>query len=381
MENVVVIGAGITGCFTAYFLAEQGVPVTLIDPDGPGRQASGNNPGGLNPFHGPGIPGPSLPLAMRAFQLHLDHEKKIAARSGANVPIHRVTRIELAFDDSEASSLETTRPLYEEAAGFSARILDRGALRREEPRCREDAVAGLFTSGNGMIDGPAYTRAVCRAAEQAGARFVKAKVRAVESGNGDMLSIMTDDDSHPCTAVVLATGAWMREPERWLGASIPVEPLKGQLLLAELPGEPLRHHVTHLTDGIYHLPGGNVWLGGTLEKKAGYDRAPTPEGRSSILDKTTRLLPCLRSARIVDHVAALRPATPDGLPVVDRVPGWDNVYVASGAGPKGMLLGPGLAEGVISLLREKSPAFALEPFSLGRFNRAPNQASANPNAE
>ena len=377
MENTVVIGAGITGCFAAYFLASRGLPVTIIDPDGPGRQASGNNPGGLNPFHGPGIPGPSLPLAIHAFQLHLQHQKTIASLSRQDAVIHRVTRIELAFNDAEAAALENVRRLYEEADGFSANNLDRKELRQEEPRCNKDAVAGLLMSGNGMIDSPVYTRAVCQAALRGGARLIEERVRGIETRDGKVHAVVTETGSLPCSAVVLATGPWMEEPEEWLGVSIPVTPLKGQLLLAELPGDPLQHHITHHANGVYRLPGGKVWLGGTLEH-AGYDRTPTSEGRSKILQETTRMLPCLKDCQIVGHVSALRPSTPDGLPVVGRVPGWNNVCVASGAGPKGMLLGPGLADGVVRLMLGESQGFALEPFALERFNHSSNQTVRNP---
>lgn len=379
MENTVVIGAGITGCFTAYFLARRGVPVTLIDPDGPGKQASGHNPGGLNPFHGPGIPGPSLPLAIHAFQLHLEHLEKIVSLSRREVNIHRVTRIELAFNDAEAAALPQVSGLYEEAEGFSARYLDRDALRKMEPRCSGRAVAGLFMSGNGMIDSPAHTEAVCQAAQQCGARLVKDTVRRLEGSQGEISAVITASESYPCSSVVMATGPWMEEPEQWLGVSIPVRPLKGQLLLAQPPGEPLPHHITHHTDGIYRLPGGQVWLGGTLEH-AGYDRRPTQEGRKAILEKAEEMMPGLRHCDIVGHVAALRPSTPDGLPIAGRVPGWKNVYVASGAGPKGMLLGPALADVVVKLMHRESSAFALEPFSLERFNSISNHAAANPNA-
>src|SRR4051794_32027031 len=108
-----VVGGGITGAFAAYFLARRGVEVTLIERDDFGAHASGNNPGGLNPLHGPGIPGPMKELAMAAFRLHLEHF----------APPRR-PRLQLALDDADVSRLERGKQLYDGAPGFSARWLD-----------------------------------------------------------------------------------------------------------------------------------------------------------------------------------------------------------------------------------------------------------------
>ena len=221
--------------------------------------------------------------------------------------------------------------------------------------------------GNGEVDSRPYTQAVCRAAQTLGADFIQTRVRSLKGRTKRIESVVTDSGNHPCTSVVIATGPWMKEPEQWLGLSIPVGPLKGELLRAVLPGDPFQHHITHQTFGMYTLPNGHAWFGGTQEE-AGYDTRPTSKGRQTILDKIIQLMPCLEDCEIIGHEAALRPVTPDGLPVIGRAPGWDNVYIASGAGPKGMLLGTGMAESMVRLIGEETPAFDLEPFSLDRFN-------------
>jgi glycine/D-amino acid oxidase-like deaminating enzyme len=169
-----------------------------------------------------------------------------------------------------------------------------------------------------------------------------------------------------CGALVIATGAQAAEPASWLGAPIPVEPVKGQLLLLEHGGLPLGLHVTHGHSGLYHRDGNRVWAGGTQER-AGWDAEPSREGREAILRQAGRLLPALGPLTVREHRCGFRPTTADGLPILARVPGWENVVFATGAGSKGMLLGAGMGECAADLVIGREPAVDLRPFRLERF--------------
>jgi glycine/D-amino acid oxidase-like deaminating enzyme len=222
-----------------------------------------------------------------------------------------------------------------------------------------------------MIDSPAYTAAVCQAATALGAELRLGPLAGIVRRGTRVTAVRAKSDTILCDALILATGPYLEDAENWLSTAIPVRPLKGQLLKAAIPPPAFRHHVTWKAAGIYSLPGGAAWLGGTQEN-AGYDRQPTAEGREAVLDAVSRLVPSLRNeARIISHEAALRPMTPDGLPVLGRVPDWENVYVVSGAGTKGMLLGAGMGECAACIVTDSQPACDVQPFSLDRFNPQP----------
>lgn len=184
---------------------------------------------------------------------------------------------------------------------------------------------------------------------------------------GQVTGVRMGDAMLRCDALVVATGPWVEDAATWLGTAIPVTPLKGELLLAEIPGAPLRHHVTCQLSGLYQTPQGPVWLGGTQDQ-AGFDEAPTPAGRERILHAVARLVPAAAGARVIQHLAALRPVTPDGLPLLGPLAGRENVFLAVGSGPKGMLLGAGMGEAVARLIAGKAPPFALDPYRPERFN-------------
>jgi len=362
----VVIGAGITGAFAAYFLARRGLTPLLVERAGVGTGASGSNPGGLNPLHGPGIPGPLSELAWHSFLLHL-HPARDLARAGTPRPaVRRVRRLEVAFDAGEANALVPDLERSRRADGFEARWLDARELRRLEPRVAPHAVGALWTEGNGMVDCRTYTEAIVRAALALGAELRRGCVDGIEEENGRAVGVRVDGVEIACGALVLATGAYTEDPARWLGLPIPVEPVKGQLLLAEHEGEPLRHHVTRGISGVYSIEAHRVWVGGTQER-AGWDAAPSREGREQLLREAGRLLPALGPLVIREQVCAFRPMTPDGLPILGAAPGWENVVLATGAGTKGMLLGAGMGECAAALVMGDQPPVDLRPFQPGRF--------------
>ena len=106
---------------------------------------------------------------------------------------------------------------------------------------------------------------------------------------------------------------------------------------------------------------------GTTEDWKGFDREPSQEVAREIRQRVARLVPDLADARLVQHTACLRPVTPDWLPVLGRAPGWDNVYLATGAGKKGILLAPGIGKSIADLLTTGETALSIQGFSPQRF--------------
>ena len=367
MQDVIVIGGGIVGSYAAYFLSSMGRKVTLVDRFPIGTKASGVNPGGLNPLHGPGLPGVMSPLAERAFQLNLAHWERIRELSGIDFSSHRVSRVELAFDEGEKSALLQTAAHYDAMDGFSARWMDRDELLALDPRINPTVTGGLWTEGNGMVNSHDYTRAVAGAAVALGATILRAEVTELVTVGHRVTGVRLGEQVLESAAIIIATGSWAADASAWLGVDIPVKPLKGELLLAQMPGGPVAHHVTWKMIGLYQTLEGPSWFGGTQEQ-AGFDENPTEKGLHYVMDAVSRMVPMAREATLLKQLAGLRPVTPDGFPIIDQVPGWENAYLATGSGPKGMLLGAGMAEGVACLVSGTLPTFSLDPYRMNRFS-------------
>ena len=346
---IAVVGGGITGAFAAYYAALLGVDVTVLQRDDPLLHASGNNAGGLNPMHGPGIPGPLADLAMASFELHRQAWPAATAAGTADFAGRAVRRLELAVAADEAGQLQDSLERYAATPGFAATWLGPDEARTVEPGLTADVVGELLVEGNLRVDPANYTRAVIAAAEQAGARFMTAAVTGVQSRDDHVTGLVTDAGVLACDGVVLATGPWCAEPSRWLRIALPIEPVRGELLVAEQPDPPVSADVGWGRFGVHPRADGTLLLGGT-EDSAGFDATPTAAGCAGIRAGLGRVMAGVDALRILAHAAALRPVSADGLPICGFAPGWGNVTLALGGGRKGMLLAPALGHSAVDLL-------------------------------
>lgn len=373
--RAVVVGGGVTGGFAAYFLAKRGWQVTCLDRRDPGA-ASVNNPGGLNPLHGPGIPGPLAAFAMESFAIHVTEEAAIAELSGIDHGFRRIGRLSATFDerdtDKDGAIIERYRAAGE---GFDARWLDGDELRSLEPRLASAVRGGLLTTGNGRVDARRFVAALGAAGQALGAEQRQAEALGIEVNGARVTGVRTQHGVLGCETVIIATGAWSEAPAHWLGTSLPVEPVAGELLMVRLGGEdPFAFDLSWQdTASLYDVGMPNVLLGGT-ESRVGYDVMPTSGAQSSIVDRVARLVPSVRRAPVVERLVGLRPVTPDGLPILGRAPGWDNVIVAMGGGRKGMLLAAGMGRAVADWAVEGATALSVAPLTPERFCSATSAA-------
>ena len=359
--RIAVIGGGITGAFAAYYLARLGAQATIIERSEVAGHASGHNPGGLNPFHGPGIPGAMQALALESFRLHMREWSEIERLSGTGFGGRRLARIHVAMDDDDAAALAPIESLHHATTDFSAQWLSAEELRRVEPTLAADVLGGLLTEGNAHVNAALYTRSVVASALTLGADIVRAQALDVQHHGNRVTGLVLDHGSFPCDGLVIASGSWCAEPSRWLGVTLPIEPVKGELLLAAPSGGMPCADVTWRDVGVYNAavaPPGTVWLGGT-EEKIGHDEVPSSSAHECILDGVRHLMPGMGDCMILQQMAGLRPVTPDGAPIAGMVGNWENVFVSLGSGRKGMLLGSGLGRAAADVLIDGSTNLSL----------------------
>lgn len=348
-KTIAVAGGGISGAFGAYFLAERGFKVFVIDPGRTRFRASSNNPGGINPHHGPGIPGAMSAFAMQCYRLHLAEWGKITELSGIDFKGRTISRIFVAFSEGEAGRLQRTGRLYSNTEGFSAEWMDSAALHRYDPRLNPKALGGLLTTGNGVVDCESYTPAILKAAFARGAEHKVGRLTGVEIHGKRVHKIRTECGSLRCDEVLFATGPWLDQLKTSLNASLPVRPVKGELLLTSLGTAGPTHDISWGQFGVYHHDKDLFWLGGTFVDPV-RNCAPTYAGAREILEGVSQILPGLKQPSVMRHIAGLRPVTPDGMPILGRLPGYDNVHLTLGGGSKGMLLSSGLGQAVADMI-------------------------------
>ena len=364
--DIVIVGGGIVGMATAYYLAKSGVPSVVVERDAIGSHASGFAYGGLSPLSGFGIPGPQAEIAMAGMRLHRELSKTLLEETGIDVDFRMRSSLALAFTGAEAQKLRAALPWQQQQPGYTVRWLDPAEARRVEPRIADETVGATLTEGGGAVEPYRLVLALTRAAERLGVRVRHGRVIGLRRDAGRVTGVVLEREVLSCAAAVLALGPWSAEASSWIGVPIDVRPLKGQIIRLQAPGPPVvcsvgwgHNYATTKTDGL-------LWAG-TTEEEAGFDEDSTLTARDEIGSALLKMLPAMADAQLAQQTACLRPVASDGLLVLGRVPGLDHVYVATGGARKGILYGPAMGQAIADLVLTRDPPVALGAFAPGRF--------------
>lgn len=368
MPDIVIVGAGAAGIAAAYELTKKGVKPLIIERDAIGAHASGFAFGGLNPFSGHGIPGPVYPVAQEGMRLHAQLARELPEATGVDTQCRPAEVLSLAADSEERSRLTALLP-WLKAEGFPAEWLDMRDVLRTEPRLAPGLLGALRIGGAAEVDSYRYCLALAQAAEKGGATVRHGEVTGLRFAKGHIVAVEMGHEAIPCDKLLLAAGPWTSAFGKWLEMDIPVRPLKGQIVRLRLKGTPLTAYFGWRGNYAVTKPDGLVWAG-TTEEEVGFDERPTPEARDRILTTLGTVFPPLMEAEIVHQTACLRPLSADGLPIVGPVPGKEGVFVATGAGRKGILLSPAIGRAAADLMLTSTQASWLPPLLPARFAKS-----------
>ena len=380
-RSAIVVGAGIVGLSTAWFLQERGVDVTVVDRSGVAAGASWGNAGWISPaltipLNSPGVlryglrslRDPTAPLhiplaADSALGVFLLQFAANCRRSSwrravrANVPLNEeaieaydvlvANGVDAPVTDAPITALfrttaeaeHMTRELHAlEDAGqaMSVTALAGAALREQVPLASSAITAGLSINGQRFVDPGRFVHALARAVVDRGATMHTAEVRGVfSSGSGVEVDLRS---GQPLTAdaAVIATGAWL---SRLAGSQVRVPVQAGRGYSFTVP-------VDRPIPGPIYLPDvrvactpyeGGLRVSGTMEFRDPYEPA-VPARVGAIVASASPLLDGVRWAERSDVWVGPRPITPDGRPLIgERSRG---VYLAGGHGMWGLAHGP-----------------------------------------
>ncbi len=340
--DCVVVGGGLVGVALAYELVSKGAEVVLLDRHDPGR-ATDAGAGILSPETNQD-PDPGAFIVGRAAARHYESlVGRLAddgitdtgyARTGSLLIAERPGDDEMM--DAAVNLIRNRAPATEEVDADEARrhfpVL--GAVRR-----------ALFNDAGRRVDGRTLAAALLAAAERRGLRFEHASVTSVDADRrtGAVHGVRTENGAIGAATVALAGGAWTPELADAFGVSLPVRPLKGQIVHLKLPAtDSSTWSIVQPVLGFYLVPwpDGRVACGGTMEAEAGFDHRVTADGVLQLLRECLRTAPGLAQAEVLEVRVGSRPSSVDGLPLAGTVPGWSNAFVATGHGAEGLLLGP-----------------------------------------
>lgn len=369
-HDVVIIGGGIVGVVTAYLLGKAGIKSVIVERDAVGSHASGFAYGGLSPLSGHGIPGPIAEVAQEGLRLHREFADSLPQETGVNIEFRLRPSLNLAFTEEEVQKAQAALPWQQQQPGFSVRWLEAADAKAVEPRIADQVLGAVYIDGTADVEPYRLVLALTRAAENLGATIRHGKVIGLRRQGEQVTSVVLENGEIACDTVVLAMGPWSAEISAWLHMPIEVRPLKGQILRLHAPGPALECSVGWGGNYATTKPDGLLWTG-TTEEEAGFSEHPSSTARDQIIASLLKMLPSLSDAQLAQHTACLRPLAADENLILGPVPGWQGVYMSTGAGRKGILLGPAMGRAIVELVTGGGSELAIDAFRPDRFGKKP----------
>ena len=367
--DVIVVGAGVMGCGTAYWLSQAGCSVLVLERDGIASGASGMAAAMLESVgHGAhlSLNDPMAELAKASFEQHRVWSQQLPDVSGVKTGYRENPLVHPVFSPAELAALKP-QALALQRHNPDAQWLEGAALWEVEPRLNCEALGGLVTP-QAQVIASRYTLALARAAERGGATMRHGDVVGLERQAERVTGVRLRNGARlSAGVVVLAMGPWSQEAAQWIGLRVPVYPVRGQLLQLRVPDPQLRATISY--DGMYVVrkADGVTLAGATEEHDSGFVCHPTLEGRQLVLEAALHLAPSLGDAEIVNQVAGLRPGSVDRLPLIGPVPGWQGLYMLAGHFRSGMLLSAMSTRIIAELILHGASPISIDAFRPERF--------------
>jgi glycine oxidase len=342
--EVVVIGAGVMGCASAYALATLGAQVTLLERAVPGAEASSAAAGIL----GAQVESLEHPeqeaMLVRARQGYGAWAEMLQAETGIPTGYRVSGVLKLARTDEEFAKL-AVRATAQERAGLRAEMLDAKAALEAEPECNPSIAGAAYFPDDAQVDPPALLRALVAANARAKVRLITgAVVQRVLVERDQCTGVVLGDGILRADATILAAGSWSKMVPGVPDSVPDVKPARGQMVLVE--ERPPRVRTILFGDGGYVVPRGDgrVLCGSTLEL-VGFRKEVTAGGVHSILTTALALAPGLVNATVTSFWSNFRPYTVTGAPLMGASP-LPGLFLATGHHRNGILLAKVTADAV-----------------------------------
>lgn len=415
--RILVLGSGVIGTTSAYYLARQGHEVVVVDrQDGPALETSFANAGQVSPGYASPWAAPGVPLkAMKwLFQTHAPLAIKLtgnldqyrwmaqmlsnctAARYAVNK--ERMVRIseysrdcldELRAEtgiEYEARQLGTTQLFRTQAqvdnaakdiavlekSGVPYELLDRNGIVRVEPALGfvRDKLAGALRLPNDQTgDCQMFTRKLHVMAENLGVEFrFGSTIQSIAFAGDEIQGVWIDGKLEKADRYVLALGSFSPQMLKPLGIKAPVYPLKGYSLTIPITDAAMAPNSTIL-DETYKVAitrfDGRIRVGGMAEI-AGHDLSLNPRRRETLEMVSSDLYPKGGDLSQATFWTGLRPATPDGTPIVGATP-YRNLFLNIGHGTLGWTMACGSGRLLADLIAKKATGIRADGFDISRY--------------
>ncbi len=411
--DVLVVGGGVIGVCSAYYLAEKGIPVTVVDQGQICSGCSYGNAGLIVPSH-------SIPLAApgvvaKGLRWMFDPESPFYIKPRLNqaliswlwrfraacrtrsmlkaIPLLRdLSRASLALYEELASPqgfdfkfkrngllhLFRSRRGFEEGVeeavllgeyGISSKALEQRDLGQIEPQAQAKVIGGILFPDDAHLNPSEFVSRLASRGEKKGACFLTGtEVIGFETSGKRIFTVKTSRGDFEPGVVVLAAGSWSPQVASALRLRLPIQPAKGYSITVKCDDKDSSIPLILSEARVAVTPmGGVLRFAGTLEL-AGFDHSINQRRVGAIQRAICEYLSGTERYELVEIWRGLRPCTPDGLPIIGWSTRYENLIIATGHGTLGISLGPITGKLVAQLISEENPTVDPRGLGEGRFS-------------
>ena len=396
--RVLVVGGGVIGCAVGYWAARRGLAVTLVDQPKRGRATSASAGGlwavgesvGLGCgviFHkahiaegrgaGPEpLPPCFLDLARTSNDMFRPLVAELRETADIDVEYEENSLLYVMFDEGDEEFAHTLMTNSGLDPG-SMELVSSRDLAASEPAIHRDNRGALRMVGDHQLNPYRLADALRVGAAKLGARVLThTEVSGLIRRGRRVVGVETAGGHIEADWVVNAAGAWAPEIAASIGLEIPVHPVRGQIVCTEtLPTNTLKACLSTSNCYMAQKAHGEIIIGSTTED-VGFEYGVTAAAMTDLVQGAVRCLPGLSQVAVKRVWAGFRPGSPDELPILGSVPGYEGYLNATGHFRTGILNAPITAEMLVALMVGEPLRLSIEPFLLSRFDNRQSLTTA-----
>ena len=374
--DVIIVGAGITGCAAAFELSKSNLKIEVIEKYQPASMASGWTLAGVRQS---GRHSAEIPLAKYSVQ----EWPNLVEILGGDTGYTQMGNLRLARNEEEVI---TIRNLVrdQEKAGLDIKYLNENKdIQEITPALSKKIIAASFCSTDGHAEPIKTVQAYKTAAERNGVTFSNhEEVLKINVKSDRVSSIRTSKRNIDTQTCILANGIHCNSLLKSLGIKIPLDVSIVTVIQTEKTAKILKPVIgvanadlamRQELNGCFRITSGVQKWGGKLEEKNSLPYAATSlEKIHFTIARSIEVIPKLSQCSIKSFWGGLIDLTPDALPVIDQIKEYEGLIVASGFSGHGFGIAPAIGGILADLTMKDPPRLPIDPFSFNRFKKNNN---------
>jgi len=356
-SDILIVGGGVIGLLSAYFLQKEGAEITILDKAEVGKESSWAGGGILSPLYPWRYADPVNQLSSYSQKHYQQLCSELEKVTGISPQWLQSGLLMLDCDDDSSAIQSWTNTFQKKLTKLTA-----SQLQDYEPQIGSGYTQGIFQNDVAQIRNPWLVRSMKSYLISKKVRFIEnTTIKKIETSRQKVTGVSCESNTYQADKVIIASGAWSSLfPEMKM---LDVRPVMGQMILFKTEPQWLKRIVMH--NGKYVIPraDGHILCGSTIEWN-GYQKHTSEKVREELHAAAIRMIPGLKAVPIIKQWSGLRPGSPNGVPYIGEHPDISGLYANTGHYRYGVVMGLASAQLMADIITGKESFIDKSLFAL-----------------